>query len=61
MKIYLVLFAVFLTAIFLYPVFAHANKIGPYVSPDFISAPVALLMVGAGLLIAAGLTRRAIK
>lgn len=61
MKRYIVLFAIFITAIFFYPVFAHADKIGHYFSTHPVSAPVALFVIGSGLLTAGGLTRRLVK
>lgn len=61
MKRYIVLFAIFITAIFFYPVFAHADKIGEYFSANPASASAAFLAVGAGLLSFAGLTRRVIR
>lgn len=61
MKRYIVLFAVFLAALFFYPVFAHADKIGHFFSRNPVSEPVALFVLGSGLLIAAGLTKRLIR
>ena len=61
MKRYLVLFAIFITAVFFYPVFAHAERIGYFFSNHPASAPLALMLIGTGLLTAAGLTRRILK
>ncbi len=61
MKRNIILFAIFITAIFFYPVFAHADKIGQYFAINPLPAPVALFSIGAGLLIAAGLTKRLVK
>ncbi len=61
MKRYIVLFAIFITAIFFYPVFAHADEIGVYVASSPVPAHVALLVIGSGLLTAAGLTKRIIR
>ena len=61
MKRYIVLFAIFITAIFFYPVFAHADRIGQYFSANPLPAPAALLLIGVGLLVFAGLTRRVVK
>ncbi len=61
MKKYIVLSAILITAIFLYPVFAHAQKIGYYFVQNPISEPVALFVVGSSLLIAASLTRRIVQ
>ncbi|NOX33935.1 MAG: hypothetical protein GXP56_09395 [Deltaproteobacteria bacterium] len=58
MKRYIVLFAVFIPIIFFYPVFAHADKIGAFFAQNPLSEPMALFVLGSGLLIAAGLTRR---
>lgn len=61
MKRYIVLFAIFITAIFFYPVFAHADKIGTQIAVNPLSEQTMLFVVGAGLLAAGGLTRRLIK
>ncbi|MCD4674822.1 MAG: hypothetical protein K8S18_02365 [Desulfobacula sp.] len=61
MKKYIVLLAIFVTAIFFYPVFAHADKIGYFLSQNPVSEPVTLLVLGSGLLIAAGLTKRLVR
>jgi len=61
MKRYIVLFAIFLAALFFYPVFAHADKIGHFLAKNPLSESVTLLVLGSGLLIAAGLTRRLIR
>lgn len=61
MKKYIILFAIFLTAIFLYPVFAHAGKIGIIFTKGSASEPIALFVLGAGLLIAGGLTRKFVR
>ena len=61
MKRYIVLFAIIITAIFFYPVFAHADKIGGYFVGNPVPAYVALLVIGSGLLTAAGLTKRIIR
>lgn len=58
MKRYIILFAIFITAIFFYPVFAHAEKIGFYISQNQLSEPIVLFVLGAGLLVTASLTRR---
>jgi len=61
MKRYIILFAIFITAIFFYPVFAHADKIGYFLAENSMSEPVTLSIFGSGLLVAAGLTRRLIS
>lgn len=61
MKRYIVLFAIFITAIFFYPVFAHAEKIGHYFELNPVSTPLALIVIGSGLLTLANLTRRITK
>ncbi len=61
MKRYIILFAIFITAIFFYPVFAHADKIGYYFAENPVSEPVTLFVFGSGLLIAAGITRKLIR
>ncbi|MCF6245827.1 MAG: hypothetical protein L3J69_00560 [Desulfobacula sp.] len=61
MKRNIILYAIFITAIFFYPVFAHADKIGQYFAVNPLPAPFALLGIGSGLLIAAGLTKNLIK
>lgn len=61
MKRYIILFAIFITAIFFYPVFAHADKIGYFLTENPVSEPVALIVLGSGLLITASLTRKLIK
>ena len=61
MKRYILLFAICITAIFLYPVFAHAQKIEIYFTQNPISDPVALIVLGSGLLLAAFLTKRLVK
>lgn len=61
MKRYIVLFAIFITAIFFYPVFAHAEKIGQYFAQNPLSPPMALVIIGSGLLITAQLTKRLVK
>lgn len=61
MKRYIVLFAIFIIAIFFYPVFAHADKIGHYFAANPVSPPVTLFVTGFGLLLAASLTRRIVK
>ncbi len=61
MKRYIVLFAIFITAIFFYPVFAHADKIGGYFAADPVPSYVAPLVIGSGLMTAAGLTKRIIR
>ncbi len=61
MKRYVVLFAIFITAIFFYPVFAHADKIDYYFAANPISPPVALFVVGFGLLKAASVAKHVIK
>ena len=60
MKKYIVLFAIFITALFFYPVFAHAQKIGLYFSQNPLSEPAVLLILGSGLLVTAFLTRRVV-
>ena len=52
MKKHIVLFAIFITAIFLYPVFAHAGSTGYLFTKNPVSEPIALLALGLGLLIA---------
>ncbi len=61
MKRYIALFAIFITAIFFYPVFAHADKIGYYLSKNPLSEPVTFIILGSGLLVAASLTRRLVR
>lgn len=61
MKRYLLLFAILITAVFFYPVFAHAKKIEAYFMQNPISEPATLLFLGSGLLIAASLTKRLVK
>lgn len=61
MKKYIVLFAILITAVFLYPVFAHAQKIGLYLASNPLSEPVVLFVMGSGLLICASLTRRLVN
>lgn len=61
MKRYIILGAIFITAIFFYPVFAHAEKIGIYFTQNPISESVALVVLGSTLLGAASLTRRLVK
>ncbi|MBU1342531.1 MAG: hypothetical protein KKE44_04695 [Proteobacteria bacterium] len=58
MKRYIVLFAIFITAIFFYPVFAHADKIGYVFTQKPLSEPATLFFFGSGLLIAGGLAKR---
>ena len=58
MKRSIVLFAILITAIFFYPVFAHADKLGRYLAANPISEPLALLAIGSGLLTVAGLVKR---
>jgi len=61
MKRYIILFAIFITAVFFYPVFAHADKIGYYFVENPVSEPVTLFVLGSGLLIAAGVTRKLVN
>ena len=61
MKRYIVLFAIFLVALFFYPVFAHADKIGYFFDQNPVSEPMALFVLGSGLLIVGGLTRKFIQ
>ncbi len=61
MKKQIILFAILITAVFLYPVFAHAERIGRYFSANPLSEPVVLLVLGSGLLVAASLTRRLVR
>jgi hypothetical protein len=61
MKKYIVLFAILITSIFFYPVFAHAEKIGYFFAENPVSEPAAFFILGSGLLIAAGFTRRLVK
>jgi hypothetical protein len=61
MKRYIILFAIFITAIFFYPVFAHADKIGYYLSKNPLSEPITLIFNGSGLLVAASLTKRLVR
>ena len=61
MKRYIVLFAIFITAIFFYPVFAHADKIGYFIDKNPVSDPLSLFILGIGLLAAAGFTRRLVS
>ena len=61
MKRYIVLFAIFITAIFFYPVFAHAERIGMYFIQNPLSEPVVLGVLGSSLLLAASLVKRLVK
>jgi len=61
MKRYIVLFAILITAIFFYPVFAHADKIGYFLTKNPVSEPVIFFVFGSGLLVLGGLMRRFIK
>ena len=61
MKRYIVLFAILITAVFFYPVFAHADKIGYFLDKNPVSDSVTLFILGSGLLIAASLTKRLIR
>ncbi len=61
MKRYIVLFAILITAIFLYPVFAHAERIGHFFAANPLSEPTTLLVLGSSLLVAASLTRKLIS
>ena len=61
MKRYIILFAIFITVVFFYPVFAHAEKIGYYFAENPVSEPVTLFILGTGLLGAAGITRKFVK
>ena len=58
MKKHIILCAIFITAIFFYPVFAHADKIGYFLDRNPVSEPAILFILGSGLLIIASLTRR---
>jgi len=61
MKKHIILCAIFITAIFFYPVFAHADKINYFLAKNPLSEPVTLFILGSGLLVAADLTRRLSK
>ncbi|WP_300462850.1 hypothetical protein [Desulfobacula sp.] len=61
MKKDILLFVIFIIAIFFYPVFAHADKIGYFISQNTVSEPIALFVFGAGLLILANFTRNLVK
>ena len=61
MKTKIVLFAIFITAVFFFPVFAYADKIGIFLIQNPVSEPVTLFILGTGLLIAAGLTRKFVR
>ncbi len=61
MKLHIILFAIFITAIFFYPVFAYADKIGVLLTRNQLPEPAFYFFMGFGLLIAAGYTRRLIQ
>lgn len=61
MKKYIVLFAILITAVFLYPVFAHAQKIGLYLVSNPLSEPAVMFILGSSLLVFASLTRRLVN
>ncbi len=61
MKRYIVLFAILITAVFFYPVFAHAQKIGLYFVQNPLSEPVVLFVLGTSLLVCASLTKRLVR
>lgn len=61
MKRYIILFAIFITAVFFYPVFAYADLINNFWVNNPLSAPVTLLIMGSGLLVTASVTRRLAK
>lgn len=61
MKKKIVLFTIFIIAVFFYPVFAYADKIGIFLAQNPVSEPVTLFILGTGLLVAAGLTRRLVR
>jgi hypothetical protein len=61
MKRYIVLFAILITAVCLYPVFAHAEKIEMYFVQNPLSEPVVLVVLGTGLLVCASLTKRLVN
>ena len=61
MKKHIILFAIFITAIFFYPVFAHADEIGYFLAENPVPEFVSLFTLGSGFLVAAGLTRRLIS
>ncbi len=58
MKRYIILFAIFITAIFFYPVFAYADRIGFFLAQNPVSEPATLFFLGSGLLVTASLTRK---
>lgn len=60
MKRYIILFAIFITAIFFYPVFAHADKIGCYFAKNPVSESAALFLLGLTLVFAAGFTKNTV-
>ncbi len=61
MKRYIILFAIFITAIFFYPVFAHAGKTGC----DFTTNPMLSLVIlgcmGGALFTLSGVAKRVIQ
>ncbi|MCK5695349.1 MAG: hypothetical protein KAH62_01875 [Desulfobacula sp.] len=61
MKKHIILCAIFITAIFFYPVFAHADKVGYFFDKNPVSESVTLFVFGTGLLIAASFTRRLVR
>ncbi len=60
MKRYIILFAIFITAIFYYPVFAYADRVGFFISESPVSGSMTLFLLGSGLFATAGLARRLI-
>ncbi|MBU1193869.1 MAG: hypothetical protein KKE62_05695 [Proteobacteria bacterium] len=61
MKRYIILFAILITAIFYYPVFAYAGKTGLFFVQGSVPQVAAFLLIGSGLLSAAGLIRKYIQ
>jgi len=58
MKRYIVLFAIFITAIFFYPVFAHSDEIGNGFVNNRVTESGTLFFLGSGLLIAAAFIKK---
>lgn len=61
MKRYTILFTIFVTVIFFYPVFAQAQKIGLYLVQNPLSESIVLFVLGTSLLVTASLTRRLVN
>lgn len=57
MKKYVILFAIFLTGIFFYPVIAQAETIEMYVSQNLLKEYSGFLILGSGLVIGYNMIR----